>query len=39
MTLLAVQDEKITGEVSEFLDSTEGIPSTSHKPEIIMPRL
>jgi len=37
MTLLAVQDEKITCEVSEFLDLREGTPSTSHKPQI-MPR-
>jgi hypothetical protein len=37
MRLLAVQDEKITCEVSEFLDSRERMPSTSQKPAIIMP--
>jgi hypothetical protein len=34
MTLPTVQDEKITCEVSEFLHSREGTPSTSHKPAI-----
>jgi hypothetical protein len=32
MTLPAIQDEKIACEVSEFLDSREEMPSTSHKP-------
>ncbi len=35
MSLLPVQDEKITCEVSEFLDSREGMPSTSHKQSAI----